>query len=148
VVAGSNGEGSHLNQLNRPYYIFVDEEQSLYVSDCDNHRVTKWLKGAKEGIVVAGGEGQGNKLTQLDSPLGVWVDEIGSVYVAEGGGNQRVTRWPKGETSGVLVAGGNGSGDASNQFRYPEGLSFDRRGNIYVVDNANHRVQQFTLEKN
>jgi hypothetical protein len=34
----------------------------LYVSDRDNHRVMKWIKDAKEGIVVAGGNGQGNSL--------------------------------------------------------------------------------------
>ena len=25
----------------------------------DNHRVMKWVKGAKEGVVVAGGQGKG-----------------------------------------------------------------------------------------
>jgi sugar lactone lactonase YvrE len=43
VVAGGNEEGSHLNQLNGPRYIFVDDEHSLYVSDSKNHRVMKWM---------------------------------------------------------------------------------------------------------
>ena len=34
----------------------------------NNHRVMKWNKGAKEGIVVAGGQGQGSALTQLSCP--------------------------------------------------------------------------------
>ena len=34
IVAGGNGEGNHLNQLNCPTYIFVDEDHSIYVSDC------------------------------------------------------------------------------------------------------------------
>jgi sugar lactone lactonase YvrE len=147
VVAGGNGRGDQLNQLNLPYYIFVDEEQSLYVSDWKNHRVMKWLKGAKEGILVAGGKGRGKELTQLNSPTGVWVDEMGTVYVAEGGDNQRVTRWPKGETSGVVLVGGNGGGNATNQFYGPEGLSFDRRGHMYVADGGDNRVQQFKLEE-
>ena len=33
VVAGGNGKGNQLNQLNYPTYLFVDEEQALYVSD-------------------------------------------------------------------------------------------------------------------
>ncbi|CAM6005293.1 unnamed protein product [Sphagnum balticum] len=54
IVAGGNGAGDHLHQLNSPRYIFVDEDYSVYVSDFKNHRVMKWIKGAKEGIVVAG----------------------------------------------------------------------------------------------
>jgi sugar lactone lactonase YvrE len=147
VVAGRNEKGDILNQFNCPCSIFVNEEQSIYVSDSDNHRVTKWLKGAKEGIVVAGGKGQGKALTQLNYPNGVWVDEMGTVYVSEGGGNQRVTQWPKGETSEVLVAGGNDHGNATNQLNWPRGLFFDRRGDMYVAEFGNHRVQRFKLEK-
>jgi sugar lactone lactonase YvrE len=130
------------------YDIFVDEEQSLYVSDHWNHRVMKWLKGAKEGIVVAGGKEQGKELTQLNCPRRLWVDEMGRVYVAEGGNNHRVTRWPKGETRGIVVVSGNGCGNATNQFKRPSEVSFDRRRNMYVVDFDNHGVQRFKLENN
>jgi hypothetical protein len=65
VVAGGNGQGPRLDQLNDPGYIFVDENHSVYVSDWGNHRVMKWPKGAREGIVVAGGQGGGSDLTQL-----------------------------------------------------------------------------------
>ncbi|CAF5058556.1 unnamed protein product, partial [Rotaria socialis] len=65
LVAGGNGQGDGLNQLNYPRYLFVDRDHSVYVSDNENHRVMKWVEGAKEGIVVAGGQGQGNALTQL-----------------------------------------------------------------------------------
>ncbi|CAF4383690.1 unnamed protein product, partial [Rotaria sordida] len=57
IVAGGNGEGDDLNQLNWPTYIFVDQQKTVYVSDRYNHRVMKWNKGAKEGIVAAGGQG-------------------------------------------------------------------------------------------
>ena len=33
IVAGGNGKGNHLNQLNCPTYLFVDQDDSLYVSD-------------------------------------------------------------------------------------------------------------------
>ena len=58
VVAGGNGQGNQLNQLNCPTYLFFDEEQAVYVSDNHNHRVMKWNKGANQGIVVAGGQGK------------------------------------------------------------------------------------------
>ncbi|CAF4331526.1 unnamed protein product, partial [Rotaria magnacalcarata] len=66
LVAGGNGEGAGLNQLNFPIYLFVDRDHSVYVSDYANNRVMKWVEGAKEGIVIAGGQGKGSALTQLN----------------------------------------------------------------------------------
>jgi len=144
VVAGGNGKGDRLNQLNRPYYIFVDQDHSVYVSDRENHRVMKWMKDAREGIVIAGGQGQGKGLTQLYQPLGIIVDQLGTVYIADTG-NHRVMRWLKGATQGSVLVGGNGSGTQSNQFNSPVDLSFDRQNNLYVVDYGNHRVQKFDI---
>ncbi|CAF3709731.1 unnamed protein product [Rotaria socialis] len=146
LVAGGNGEGNGLNQLNEPRYLAVDRDHSVYVSDDWNHRVMKWNKGAKEGIVVAGGQGSRDALTQLSSPHGIFVDTLGTLYVADHG-NSRVVRWTQGDKKqGTVVVGGNGQGAGANQFVFPVGLSFDRHGNLYVVDHNNHRVQRFSIE--
>ncbi|CAF5178421.1 unnamed protein product, partial [Rotaria sp. Silwood1] len=133
-----------LNQLNCPTYIYVDQQQTVYVSDNWNHRVMKWNKGAKEGIVVAGGQGEGRTLTQLSYPEGLFVDTLGTLYVADWG--NRVMRWPKGAKQGTVIVGGNGAGTGANQFYRPYGLSFDRQGNLYVVDWGNNRVQFFSIQ--
>ncbi|CAF2127669.1 unnamed protein product [Rotaria magnacalcarata] len=145
LVAGGNGQGAGLNQLNSPRCIFVDRQQNVYVSDTPNYRVMKWNKGAKEGIVVAGGQGAGSALTQLYYPHGLFVDTLGTVYVVDQG-NQRVIRWTQGAKQGTIIAGGNGYGAGANQFTNAIGLSFDRRGNLYVADWGNHRVQRFSIE--
>ena len=147
VVAGGNGRGTALNQLNFPTFVCVDGEHAVYVSDNWNHRVMKWVKDAKEGIVVAGGRGQGKDLTQLSNPRGVRIDAAGNVYVADWG-NHRVMRWCREAKQGTVVVGGNGGGEGANQFNGPVGLSFDRHGHLYVADEYNHRVQRFLLEKN
>ncbi|CAF2106646.1 unnamed protein product, partial [Rotaria magnacalcarata] len=146
LVAGGNGQGGRLNQLNMTTFLVVDREQNVYVSDYSNHRVMKWDKDAKEGIVVAGGQGEGSALTQLNYPQGLFVDTLGTLYVADWG-NHRVMRWTQGAKQGTVIVGGNGQGAGANQFSYPEGLSFDRHGNLYVVDWNNHRVQRFSIEK-
>ena len=142
LVAGGNGQGDQLNQLNNPTHLFVDNELSIYISDNYNHRVMKWEKDAKEGIVVAGGNGPGISLTQLHYPQGVIVDHMGHIYVADSG-NHRIVRWLQGSTEGQIIVGGNGKGRESNQFSGIDGLSFDRQGNIYAVDWNNYRVQKF-----
>ncbi|CAF0764137.1 unnamed protein product [Adineta steineri] len=144
IVAGGNGKGNQLNQLNSPTFIFVDEDQSVYVSDLYNYRVMKWRKDAKEGTIVAGGNGQGENLNQLFYAEGVIVDDLGQIYVAESG-NHRVMRWCEGKEYGEIVVGGNGIGDESNHLYRPAGLSFDVEGNLYVVDSDNHRIQKFEI---
>jgi sugar lactone lactonase YvrE len=147
IVAGGNGKGNQLNQLNNPTYLFVDEDHSVYVSDNYNHRVMKWVKGAKEGMVVAGGQGQGNSLAQLSSPSGVIVDHEGSVYVADCD-NHRIMCWSKGSKEVRVIMGGNGKGQQSNQFSRLKGISFDRQGHLYVVDRDNNRVDKFEVDLN
>ncbi|CAF1419796.1 unnamed protein product, partial [Rotaria magnacalcarata] len=145
LVAGGNGQGDRLNQLNEPTYLFVDRDHSVYVSDYYNHRVMKWVEGAKKGIVVAGGQGRGSALSQLSYPNGLFVDTLGTLYVADST-NHRVMRWIQGTKQGTVMVGGNGKGAGANQFRNPIGLSFDRHGNLYVADRDNDRVQRFSIE--
>ncbi|CAF0862226.1 unnamed protein product [Adineta steineri] len=138
LVAGVKGKGKQLNQLNTPTFIFVDEDQSVYVSDQENHRVMKWRKGAKKGTVVAGGNGQGENLNQLSCPQGLIVNDLGQIYVADWG-NHRVMRWYEGKEKGEIVVGGR------DQLSNPSGLSFDEEENLYVADYGNHRIQKFEI---
>lgn len=144
LVAGGNGKGDGLNQLNMPNYLFVDRDHSLYVSDDNNHRVMKWTEGAREGLVVAGGNQAGGNVKQLSYPRGVLVDRMGAVYVADSG-NRRVMRWLPGATQGSVVVGGNDEENRGTQLDGPMGLSFDKHGHLYVVDHGNSRVLKFEL---
>jgi sugar lactone lactonase YvrE len=80
-------------------------------------------------------------------PNGVVVDQLGTVYVAEEA-NDRIMRWVKGATQGSVIVGGDGRQGQSNQLHWPVSLSFDRPGNLYVVDWGNHRVQKFNIDSN
>ncbi|CAF4187732.1 unnamed protein product, partial [Adineta steineri] len=144
IVAGGNGKGDQLNQLNYPTFFFVDGDQSVYVSDTFNHRVMKWRKDGREGRIVAGGNGQGANLNQLSEPQGVIVDHLDQIYVADFW-NDRVMRWCEGKEEGEIVVGGNGRGYQTNQLNRPRGLSFDDERNFYVVDYGNQRIQKFEI---
>ncbi|CAF1510423.1 unnamed protein product [Adineta steineri] len=144
IVAGGNGEGDQLNQFHYPTFMFVDEDQSIYVTDQRNHRVMKWRKDAKEGRIVAGGNGKGRNLNQLSCPAGVIVDDLGQIYVTDSH-NHRVMRWCEGEKKGETIVGGHGKGSQSNQLYYPYSLSFDNEGNLYVVDFSEHRIKKFEI---
>ncbi|CAF3389139.1 unnamed protein product [Rotaria socialis] len=152
------------------YGIAWDEnEEYLYLGHHREHRVDKYTKNGEFVKVVAGGNGLGPALNQLDYrkndiqksrvlfrlvvcdwwadyclslvflARGVAVDEYGSVYVADSG-NQRVVKWMVNTTAAVLVAGGNGVGNRTDQFNVPGGMIRDKNGTLYVVDERNHRI--------
>ena len=139
LIAGGNGKGYRLNQLNTPHYIFVDNQRSVYVSDYLNNRVVKWMEGDREGRIVAGG--------QLSNPEGLYVDSWGTVYVSDFGRNQ-IIRWTNGSTSEDIIAGSQRNGDQSHELDGPEDLAFDLDGNLYIADYYNHRIQMFSIEGN
>ncbi|CAF1204105.1 unnamed protein product [Adineta steineri] len=146
VVAGGNGQGTALNQLNQPNYIFVDDDHSVYVADTFNNRVMKWKKNANEGILIASGQISNENHNTMVKPIGVIVDHMGNIYVSMTENNQ-ITRWSPGATEGVPVVGEKESGTGSTQLKNPKDLSFDRHGNLYVVDTENHRIQKFDVDR-
>ncbi|CAF1246651.1 unnamed protein product [Adineta ricciae] len=143
-VAGGHGEGSSLNQLRFPSFIFVDQQHNVYVADNGNHRVLKWNKDATEGIIVAGYYDRGNDLEQLYNPNGLFVDTNGTLYVADDL-NHRVMRWFPGAQEGAVVVGGLGPGSTPRQFNGLNDLVFDHHGQLYVIDRGNDRIQNFVI---
>ena len=147
LVAGGNGQGNRLHQLNYPTYVFVDAKLSLYISDSHNNRVVRWDDGARRGVVVAGGHGTDRNLNQLFYPTGLVVDELNTIYVADHW-NHRIMRWYKDATEGEIILGNRyRAGDQSDHLSGPQGLAFDQYGNLYVADSNNHRIQRFNIRK-
>jgi hypothetical protein len=44
TVVGGHEKGNGLNQLNGPWGLFIDDDQTIYVADIENHRTMKWQK--------------------------------------------------------------------------------------------------------
>jgi len=93
VVAGSGGigersQGSLSHLLYNPEGIALDASGNIYIADTENHRVQKWVPGAKEGITVAGGNGEGSAANQLSYPSAIVLDASGNMYIADSGNNR------------------------------------------------------------
>ncbi|MFN4085392.1 MAG: FG-GAP-like repeat-containing protein [Spirosomataceae bacterium] len=143
TIAGISGQsGAGANQLNNPTAIIMDKEGTLFIVDSGNHRVQKWLPGAKKGITVAGGNGAGAASNQLYHPQGIAVDKAGNLYISDTH-NHRIQKWAPGATEGVTIAGGNGSGSDANQLFYPMNITLDDNENLFIVDYSNARVQKW-----
>ena len=145
MVAGTGMAGSASNQLDGPSGVFVTDDRSLYIADCDNHRIQKWTIGATSGVTVAGGNGAGKTLSQLDSPYTVFVDLNGYMYITDYK-NNRIMRWAPNTSAGeCIVACSDSPGISSNQLNGPSSMTFDSSGSMYINDFGKNRVQKFKL---
>ena len=142
TVAGGNGSGSGLQQLNDPTYVAVDHDGMLLVADTYNHRIMRWEPGAAQGSIVAGGIGSGSGLHQFYYPYFVAVDHDGMLLVADRG-NHRIMRWEPGAAQGSIVAGGNGRGSGLHQLDHPTCVAVDHDGMLLVADSGNHRIMRW-----
>ncbi|CAF5014271.1 unnamed protein product [Rotaria sp. Silwood1] len=88
VVAGGQGEGNSLTQLNDPEGVVVDQLGTVYVADLGNHRIMRWPKGATQGSVIVGKNGYGAQSNQLACPIGLSFDRHGNLYVVDYGNNR------------------------------------------------------------
>jgi DNA-binding beta-propeller fold protein YncE len=148
---GSAGTGD--GEFNDVRDVAVDAAGGVYTVEEANHRAQKFTS---TGRFVArwgrnGGDGSaGAGPGEFDQPRGIGVDRAGEVYVAEKR-NHRVQRFT---SSGAFVTrwgkgGGAGGGDeaigvAPGEFNLPYDVTVDPRGDVYVADTSNTRVQKFT----
>jgi DNA-binding beta-propeller fold protein YncE len=143
---GTRGLGN--GEFNSPRGVAVDRRGNIYVADKNNNRIqkldsagrflTKWGRNGGDGS-----RGTGNG--EFATPYSVSVARSGTVYVADTS-NNRVQAF---NANGAFLFrfgrnGGDGSaGSAPGEFRAPYGVASDCRGNVYVSDEDNNRIQKF-----
>ncbi|CAF4280158.1 unnamed protein product, partial [Rotaria sordida] len=131
VVAGGNDEGSGTHQLDHPSDVIVDKEtDSLVICDSANKRVVRWPRRNRTS---------GETIISNSNCWGLTIDENGYLYVVDTGKGE-VRRYRRGESQGIVVAGGNGYGDDLNQLYFPQYIFVDRDHSVYVSEWHNHRV--------
>ena len=148
-------EGTSEGDFHFPQGIAVGSNGDVFVVDTFNHRIEKFTK---DGKFITKWGSQGNGDGQLDFPADIAIDSSDNIYV--GDKNRRVqkftndgefiTKWGSfcnlGTGSGCKDPDGQGplsSGDG--QFSFPQGISVDHSGNVYVADIFNNRIEVFAL---
>ncbi|CAF4294896.1 unnamed protein product, partial [Rotaria sordida] len=135
VVAGGNGQGNRLDQLNQPTDVLIDKEtDSLIICDPGNRRVVRWSRRS--------GTTQGEILIDNIKCCGLAMDDQRYLYISDVEKHE-VRRYQIGDKNGTLVAGGNGKGDDLNQFNFPTYIFVDQQQTVYGSDYSNHRVMKW-----
>ena len=114
--------------------MYIDDDQTIYITDRSNHRIIEWKWNATSVQVVAGGNTKGNEDHQLSDPLDVIIDKERDNLIICDYGNRRVVRWPRRNgTSGETIISN------INCF----GLTMDENGSLYIIDIQKHEVRRY-----
>jgi len=73
-------------------------------------------------------------------PTDVAWDAAGNIFVSDGYGNSRVAKYDK---NGRYITSVGTKGNAQGQLNLPHTIAADAKGNIYVGDRSNRRIQVF-----
>ncbi len=116
-ASSNRGGGVAANTLNAPYFVAVDANETLLVSDSSNHRVLKWslvyskANGADADTVFGQANFTANSANRggaaaadtLSGPVyGVAIDSYGGIYISDSG-NNRILYY----NNGVSMASGD-----------------------------------------
>lgn len=119
--------GTEEGFLGRPGGLALDLDGNLYISEGDNHRVSKFTKDG-EFLGAFGSKGSG--LGEFNMPWGITIDRDGCVYVAD----WRNHRVQKLTTDGKHLATFGIAGDGLGKLHLPSGVAVDTEGDVYVTD--------------
>jgi sugar lactone lactonase YvrE len=164
-VLGAAGDGGPATkaQLNAPVAVAADAQGDVYISDSDNFRIRKVDTSGTITTVAGTGRqgfsGDGGRATaaRLLGPSGLAVDERGNVYVADFAAVRKIER-----SGRITTVAGTGTssrppdpehaaiaprtrfagdhGPATRAVLHADDVAVDRRGDLYIADNAGDRV--------
>ncbi len=142
--------------------IATDPDGNLWVADVNGHRIVKYSPPFSNGMAATTVLGQGDftsgtanrgvavAANGLNAPRQIKFDSSGNLWVVDHD-NNRILRYPRPFSNGMaadLVIGQagfttNSSGVTATALSGPNGIAFDKDGNLWVGDWFNNRVLQF-----
>lgn len=147
------GEGNYGFEF--AHSVRVDPEDNIWVVDEGTNMVIKFNPAGKIVMVlghrpeaVAGAvstvgiQPQPAGKYTLGRPTDVGWDAQGDIFVSDGYVNNRVVKYDK---NGRFIAqvGSEKASSEPGQLNLPHGLAVDAKGNVYVADRSNNRMQVF-----
>ena len=124
----------------------VDEGSNMAIKFNPEGRVIMTIgrrPEAVEGLEAAAPPGTPPPNAQpyaLGRPTDIGWDAQGNVFISDGYTNSRVVKYDK---WGKFIRSVGVRGAAPSQMNTPHGMQVDARGNVYVADRGNYRIQVF-----
>ncbi len=145
-------DGSALtSKFNSPTGVISDANGNVYIADQANNRIRKITASGLVSTIAGNGtagfaDGMGMD-AQFNGPRGLTLDLSGNILVADEN-NHRIRKiTPAGMVSTLAGNGTGGFADGEGsaaQFNFPQGVTTDTEGNVYVADKYNQRIRKIT----
>jgi sugar lactone lactonase YvrE len=148
--------GPATNAMNFPYGIAINPSGTIYFSDQNDDEVWKIDSGTLVRVAGTGSPGAPLAGAATSSPLN-WPQSIafntaGDLYVADNANSDVEEITPAGALSVIAGTGSSGAplpGPASSSpLNYPEGVTVDSAGDVFVSDSGNTVVEEITPDGN
>jgi DNA-binding beta-propeller fold protein YncE len=137
---GEEGEGD--GEFTLPYGLDVDKEGNVWVADRGNNRIQKF---DPEGnfLLAFGSEGEGESEFRQLRHVGV-DDQLQYLYAVDSD-NHRIQKFG---SNGSFVEAFGIMGNASGEFNVPVTIVIDSKGDLFVNERGNERVQKLDSQGN
>jgi sugar lactone lactonase YvrE len=160
----SNGGPANRAALKQPSSVALDGAGNVYIADSADNEVRMVCAGANSatiagvtgctaaGIIidVAGGGAPVSSPIVLDSPSGIAVDGAGNLYIADT--SHQIVEMMSVATGNITTVAGNGTAGyrpaddgglaTAAELNFPEGVSIDANGNLFIADTTNGRIRK------
>lgn len=124
----------------------VDEGANMIIKFSPQGRVLMVLGRKPESVEGSASPGAGpTRPDWFNRPTDVTWDPAGNIFISDGYGNSRVAKF---DSSGDLVKSWGKKGTAPGEFNLPHTIAADAKGDIYVGDRSNSRIQVFDSNGN
>jgi len=145
-----NGIGQSA-EFEYPFSMGLDENGNIYASDIRDAHIRK-LSSAAEVSTYAGTDEEGFKdgnaaIAEFGGEKRVVADREGNLYIADAQNNRIRKISVSGDVSTIAGSGEPGFKDGVGgqaQFNFPDGITIDKQGNLFVSDASNYRIREIT----
>ena len=153
------GQPSSPTTIGNPTSVAFDSKGDLWVSDNSNNRVLEFeppfSTGEAASLVIGQtsltGTGDASPAGGLFGPTGIAFDPSGNLWVVDSGNNRVLefkSPFSNGELASLVIGqptfGGYIGTTTQGGLNAPSYLAFDPTGNLWVTDQGNNRVLEFT----
>jgi DNA-binding beta-propeller fold protein YncE len=121
----------------------IDADGNLWTTDWMDHRVLKLSPDGKVLQTFGEKNKPGVGADHFNKPTDIAFAANGDVYISDGYGNSRVAQFDK---TGKFIREWGTRGKADGQFHLPHAIRIDSKGNVYVGDRENNRIEVFSPE--
>ena len=142
------GNGGIRSRASGPDFVALDREGNIYTTEAMGGRVQKFTRDGRFLSTFGSMEDRPGsfgrdfeRVGKMHGPIGICCDRDDRLWITTAGG--RVQQFT---SAGRYLRGfGEKQGSEPGQFLAPHGVALDSRGDLYVVDSFNHRVQKFDV---